>query len=79
MYFYEAARATDKASCEMYIDKISDLNSSAGKYIREAPRHEWAIYATRGNLVQDQITSNMSESANSMMGQEVRLLCRLRP
>lgn len=79
MYFYEAARAPDKTSCEAYIDKIAGLNSAAGKYIREAPRHDWAMYATRGNVVQDQVTSNVSETANSMMGSEVRLLCRARP
>eukprot|EP00903_Cladosiphon_okamuranus_P006800 g6628.t1 len=72
MFFYEAARAPDKASCEAYIDKIAALNDKAGKNIREARRDDWAMYATRGNVVQDQVTSNMSESANNMIGNKAR-------
>ncbi|CAB1098767.1 unnamed protein product [Ectocarpus sp. CCAP 1310/34] len=69
---YEAARATDKATCEVNIDKIAALDPAAGKYIRLQTRHEWAMYATRGNVVQDQVTSNMSETANNMMGPDTR-------
>eukprot|EP00903_Cladosiphon_okamuranus_P006044 g5961.t1 len=72
MFFYEAARAPDKASCEAFIDKIAALNDNAGKYIREARRDDWAMYGTRGNVVQDQVTSNMSESGNNMIGNKVR-------
>lgn len=78
MSFYEAARAPDKASCEAHIEEIAKLNAAAGRFIRNAARHEWAMYATRGNVVLDQVTSNMSESVNSMMGEEVRLFCHLR-
>jgi len=78
MFFYEAARAPDKASCEAHIEEIAKLNAAAGRFIRNAARHEWAMYATRGNVVLDQVTSNMSESVNSMMGEEVRLFRHLR-
>lgn len=78
MFFYEAARAPDQASCEHYIGRIRALNSAAGKKIAEAPRHEWAMYATRGNTVWDQVTSNASETTNSMMGEQVRFFCRRR-
>ena len=71
LYFYAAARATDKRTCESYLDKIKKLNPVAGKKMADAPRHEWAIYATRGNVVWDQVTSNMSESTNNLMGAEV--------
>ncbi|CAB1114452.1 unnamed protein product [Ectocarpus sp. CCAP 1310/34] len=74
---YEAARATDKATCEANIDKIAALNPAAGEYIRLQPRHEWAMYATRGNVVQDQVTSNMSETANNMIGPDPAKLLEL--
>lgn len=74
MLFYEAARAPDKATCEENLNKIKDLNPVAGKKISDAPRHEWAMYATRGNTVGDQVTSNISESTNAMMGADVSRL-----
>lgn len=43
----------------------------AGKKMADAPRQEWAMYATRGNIVWDQVTSNMSESTNNLMGAEM--------
>lgn len=79
MHYFEAARAPDKTTCENNIEKIAALNPVASEYIRDQPRHDWAMYATAGNVVQDQVTSNMSETANSIMGAEVRLLRLIRP
>lgn len=75
MYFYQAAKAPDKATCEFYLEKIKVLNPAAGKSIAEAPREKWAMYATRGNVVWDDVTSNASESTNSAMGAEVSRSC----
>lgn len=78
MHFYQAARAPDKATCENHLNKIKDLNSAAYDKLVAAPRDKWAMYATRGNAVWDQVNSNMAESLNSAMGSEVNIRMRVR-
>lgn len=71
MALYEAARAPDKARCDENLDVIKGLNAAAWQKMSAVPRKSWAMYATRGNVVWDQVTSNPSESTNHMMGAEV--------
>ncbi|CAN0437583.1 unnamed protein product, partial [Hapterophycus canaliculatus] len=67
MAFYSAARAPDQAICELYLDKVKALNAVAGQKIAAIPQNTWAMYATRGNVVWDQVTSNISETTNHMI------------
>ena len=69
--FYSAARAPDQATCEFYLNKFTALNAVAGQKIADIPRHTWAMYATRGNVVWDQVTSNISETTNHMITADV--------
>lgn len=71
MHFYQAARVPDKTTCEHHLDKIEELNPGAAQKMKAVPRETWAMYATRGNVVWDQVTSNMAESTNHAMGAEV--------
>lgn len=71
MEFYSAARAPDQATCEFHLNKVKALNAVAGQKIAEIPRHTWAMYATRGNVVWDQVTSNISETTNHMITADV--------
>lgn len=74
---YEAAKAPHKAGCEQQLQKIKELNKVAGDKIASIPRDTWAMYATRDNKVWDQTTSNMSESTNHAIGEQVRAICLL--
>lgn len=71
MHFYAAARAPDKATCDYHLKKIEELNPVAAQKMMAVPRDTWAMHGTRGNVVWDQVTSNMSESTNHAMGAEV--------
>ena len=60
-------KAPDQATCEFYLNKFTALNAVAGQKIADIPRHTWAMCATRGNVVWDQVTSNISETTNHMI------------
>lgn len=62
MHLYSAAREPDQATCEEHLEKIKALNATAGQKFAGIPRNTWAMYATRPNVVWDQVTSNMSET-----------------
>ena len=78
MYFYQAARAPDKCTGECNLDKIKELNPADYAKLAGVPRDKWAMYATRGNVVWDQVNSNTAESLNSAMGMEVSSRMRSR-
>ena len=88
-FFYQAARAVNKASCEFWVNKIKGLNAAAGQKLADTPHNTWVMYASRGNCVWDQVTSNISETTNSMIGAEAsaklsvyslfRSCCRFKP
>ena len=71
MSLYSAARAPDQAACEFYLNKVTGLNAVAGQKIADIPHHTWAMYATQGNAVWDQVTSNISETTNHMITADV--------
>ena len=66
MHLYSATRALD-----YHLENIKGLDAVAGQKLADIPRNTWAMSATRGNTVWNQVTSYMSESTNSYIGAEV--------
>ena len=79
MHLYSAARAPDTATCDYHLEKIKGLDAVAGQELADIPRNTWAMSATRGNTVWNQVTSYMSESTNNYVGAEVSSSMCLRP
>ena len=67
---FSAARAPSLSSFEYYMDKVKLLKPASHASMTKNPPTLWANYACRDNVIWDQVTTNMSESAN-MIGDEV--------
>jgi len=67
------ARKPTKAAFEYHMGEVEKLNPGAAQKLRSIPPNTWANYACRDNTIWDQVTSNMAESVNNMVGHEVCL------
>jgi len=70
---YQMARKPTKAAFEYHMGEVEKLNPGAAQKLRSIPHNTWANYACRDNTIWDQVTSNMAESVNNMVGHEVCL------
>ena len=70
-HIFNAARAPTLASFEFYMDQMKVLKPASYASMMRNPPALWANYACRDNVIWDQATTNMSESANNMVGDEV--------
>lgn len=68
---YQAAKAPTKATFEYHMAKVKSLNDKAHDKLLATPLNTWANHECRDNVIWDQVTSNMSESVNNMIGSEV--------
>ena len=70
-HIFSAARARSSSSFDYYMDKVKLLKPVSHASMMKNPPTLWANYACRDNVIWDQVTTNMSESANNMIGDEV--------
>ena len=70
-HIFSAARAPSSSFFDYYMDKVKLLKPASHASIMKNPPTLWANYACSDNLIWDQVTTNMSESANNMIGDEV--------
>ena len=70
---YQMARKPTKAAFEYHMGEVEKLNAGAAEKLRSIPPNTWANYACRDNTIWNQVTSNMAESVNNMVGPVVRL------
>ena len=71
-HIFSATKAPSPASFGYYMDKVELLKPASHASMMKNPPILWANYTTcRDNVIWDQGTTNRSESANNMIGDEV--------
>ena len=70
-HIFSAARAPSSSSFDYYMDQVKLLKPASHASMMKNPPYLWVNYACRDNVIWDQVTTNMSESANNMIGDEV--------
>lgn len=70
-HVYQGAKAPTEATFLYHVGEVNKLNPAAAEKLLSIPHNTWANYACRDNVIWDQVTSNMSESVNNMIGHEV--------
>lgn len=64
---YSAARSMTKVGFDFFMGLLNDIAPEAHDKLEAIPHELWARYASRDNVCWDQVTTNPSETANSML------------
>ena len=70
---YQAAQAATKALFDHHMNEVEKLNPKAFIELNKREHNTWANYACRKNVIWEQSTSNMAESTNALVGEEVQM------
>lgn len=76
-HIFNAARAPSKNACDYYLNKVKANNPPAYEKWMEVDPKLWAYYTRRNNRVWDQVTTNMAETSNNMIGAAVSIRTKL--
>ena len=72
-HVFNAAKAPLEATCNYFLDKVKVNQPDGYQKLMQIDVKLWAYYARRNNRVWDQVTTNMVETSNNMIGAAVSI------